>query len=547
MLRYFKKHRGLAAAAISLGILTQLLTPLSAILEQRMIDLIVSGDLSGFLKLLWAAGVAVMGIAAGCFLDGISEKWFTARFWESLRNDLYDGVMRRPVARFAEKDTAVYLSYIDSTVGTVVQNLTRPVFFLISYGVSALAVLGIMIWYSPLLAALSVLCGGLSMILPLLFNKKLGRLMTEGVELKAAMSIELKEALNGHEAAASYGAFPHLRRRFLKASADVARMDKRMGVAIAELENIGRFMDRLAWVVTFFTAGTMAARGEVTVGTLVLFVSLFGFFSSCLTVYAQMLPLLLGNRENIKLLLNIIDDDRKEFTGTEPARLENALEISGLSFRYKADIPVVENLSMTIRKSEKVALIGRSGCGKSTLIRLLTGSFANYQGAVRYDGVELHDIDPEGLRRLVAVIHQNTFIFNDTLRFNICLGEDFPEDELARAVRLSDVEGFLGNIPGGLDGECGENGAKLSGGERQRIALARALIRNVTVLFLDEGVSAIDVSTANEIERELLDMKELTLLTVTHRIRDGLTQQYDRIMTMEGGSVKEARAPFRRE
>lgn len=544
MLRYFKKHSILSSAAVLLGILTQLLTPLSAVMEQRMIDFIVSGNIRGFLNFLWIAGIVTLGVAAGYFLDGMAEKWFTTAFWESLRNDLYDGIMKRSVTRFAEKDTAVYMSYVNGTVGTVVQNLTRPVFYLISYGVSALVVLGIMIRYSPLLAALSVLCGGLSMILPLLFNKKFGQLMTEHVERSAAMSVQLKESLGGHSVIAAYGVLPCLRRRFRKASGDVAHLDKKMDVAIAGLENIGRFMERASWVITFFAAGAMAARGDITVGTLVLFVSLFGFFSSCLTIYAEMLPLLLGNRENIRLLLGIIDDNHQEFTGTAPAHLETALEVDGLTFRYQEDIPVVENLSMTIRKNEKVALIGPSGCGKSTLIRLLTGSYADYRGTVCYDGTELHDIAPEELRKLVTVIHQNTFIFNDTLRFNICLGEAFPDAVLARALRLSGVERFLGNIPGGLDGDCGENGAKLSGGERQRIALARALIRDVNVLILDEGVSAIDVATANEIEQELLDMKHLTLLTVTHRIRDGLTQQYDRILEMKDGAVRERREPF---
>ncbi len=539
MIRYFKKHIALSASAILLGILSQLLTPLSAVLEQRMIDLIVSGDMSGFLRFLWVASIAVLGIAMGYFLDGIAEKWFTTKFWESLRNDLYDAVMRRSVTRFAEKDTAVYMSYINGTVGTVVQNLTRPVFYLISYGVSALAVLGVMAWYSPLLAVLSVLCGGASMILPLLFNKRFGRLMNEHIALNAAMSVQLKEALNAHEVIASYGVYLKLRQRFLKASADVARMDKKMGVTMAELENIGRFMEHVAWVVTFFVAGTMAARGSITVGTLVLFLSLFGFFSGCLTIYAQMLPLLLSNRKSIKLLLGIIDENRREFTGAAPAHLENALEISGLSFRYKEEVPVIDRLDLTIQKKEKVALIGPSGCGKSTLIRLLTGCYANYTGTIRYDGTELHEIDPEGLRKLVTVIHQNTFLFNDTLRFNICLGEDFPEEALTRAVHLSGVDRFLGNIPGGLDGNCGENGAKLSGGECQRIALARALIRDVKVLILDEGVSAIDVATANAIEQELLDREDLTLLTVTHRIKDGLTRRYDRVLTMENGALRE--------
>ena len=532
MLRYFKKHILLVMAALLLGILTQLLTPVSAVMEKRMIDLIVSGNISGFLNLLWIAGAVVLGMAFCFFLNGIAEKWFAAKFGESLRNDLYDGIMRRSVTRFAEKDTAVYMSYINSSASTLVQNLTKPVFYLISYGVSALAVLGIMFLYSPLLALLSLACGALSMVLPLRFNKSLGRLMEENVEVTAAMGVQLKEALSGHEVISSYGVLNNMRRRFVRASSDVARTNQKMGVAISELENIGRFMDRTAWVITFLVAGTMAARGDITVGTLVMFTSLFGYFSGSVTIYSQCLPLLFSNRKTIDLMLGIIDDKHREFTGSEGARLENKIEVRSLSFRYKEEIPVLENLDLTIHKNEKVALVGPSGCGKSTLIRLLTGSYANYRGSICYDGTELRDIAPERLRELVTVIHQNTFIFNDTLRFNICLGETFPEEALLRAVRLSGVGRFLGNITGGLDGDCGEGGSHLSGGERQRIALARALIRDVKVLILDEGTSAIDVATANEIERELLDMKDLTLLTVTHRIRDGLTEQYDRIMTM---------------
>ena len=104
---------------------------------------------------------------------------------------------------------------------------------------------------------------------------------------------------------------------------------------------------------------------------------------------------------------------------------------------------------------------------------------------------------------------------------------------------MSGVDRFLPEVPGGLDGSCGENGASLSGGQKQRIALARALIRGMHFLILDEGVSAIDVATANEIEQELLDRKELTLLTITHRLKDGLTEQYNRVLMMENGKLKE--------
>ena len=308
-----------------------------------------------------------------------------------------------------------------------------------------------------------------------------------------------------------------------------------MGITIAGIENIGSVLDKEAWFINFFIAGSMAVRGDITVGTLVMFISLFGYFSGCMTMYAQLLPLLLGNKDTIKLTLGLVDGKNTEFNGMKDASLEKGISVKDLSFSYKQDIPVLQGVDFSLKKSEKVALIGPSGCGKSTLIKLLTGNYSGYTGEIRYDGTELRDISPENLRKLATVIHQNTFIFNDTIRFNICLGEDFSDEALQKALSLSGVDRFLPSISGGLDGACGENGSHLSGGQRQRIALARALIRGVNLLILDEGVSAIDVSTANEIESELLAMPELTLLTVTHRIKDGLIDRYDRLIAMNDG------------
>lgn len=539
MFRYFKRHVLLVVAVLMLGIMTQLLTPISAIMEQQMIDLIISGDMAGFGGSLWIAGAVAVSVAFCYFFNGMAEKCFSAKFSESLRGDLYDGIMRRSILRFEEHDTAEYMSFINSNANTLAQNLSRPVFYLISYGVSALVVLGIMFYYSPLLAAASLVCGALSMILPLRFNKKLEKLIMDKVMKSAALSVQLKEALNGHEVISSFGVLSKLRGRFIKSNTDMMEAEFKMGITISELENVGQIMDRVTWFITFLIAGTMAACGDISVGTLVMFISLFGYFSGSVTIYAQLLPLLLSNKENIKMMLGIIDDDSAEFTGTGRVSLEDKIEVRDLSFRYKEEVLVLEHLNLIVHKNEKTALIGPSGCGKSTLIRLLTGTYANYSGGIRYDGTELHDVDIETLRGLVTVIHQNTFIFNETVRFNICLGENFSEEALARALRLSGVDCFLSSVEGGLDGDCGENGSHLSGGQRQRIALARALIRNVKVLILDEGVSAIDVATANEIEQALLDMEDLTLLTVTHRIKDGIIGRYDRIMMMKDGMIEE--------
>ena len=283
----------------------------------------------------------------------------------------------------------------------------------------------------------------------------------------------------------------------------------------------------------------MAARGEITLGTMIMFITLFGEFNSCVTLFAQTVPILLSTRPDIKEVLKIIDNKDVVLTGEKIPSFEAMIRVRDLSFRYSDEIPVIEDLNLTIRKNEKIALIGASGSGKSTLVKLLSGYYAAYRGEIKYDAVELREINLQTLHYFVTVIHQNMFIFNDSIRFNICMGEAFSDKELHNALLLSGVDRFLMDVPGGLDGACGENGSLLSGGQRQRIALARALIRGIHFLIIDEGVSAIDVETANEIEQELLNRKDLALLTITHRIRDGLIGQYDRVLLMEEGKLIE--------
>lgn len=282
----------------------------------------------------------------------------------------------------------------------------------------------------------------------------------------------------------------------------------------------------------------MAIQGKTSIGTVLLFVSLYEYFSADIMLFSQIVPLLRSSKLILDKLMSIVEETNDTFIGKELPSFEDEIYINDLSFQYMQDVPILKGLNLTIRKGEKIALIGPSGCGKSTLVKLLSGNYSRYTGQICYDGTELKHLDNGQLKKLVTVIHQKTYIFNDTIQYYICLGEDFSETELNRAVKLSGVEMFLPSIVGGIDGSCGEDGANLSGGQKQRIALARALIRGVDFLILDEGVSAIDVETANKIEQELLDMEGLTLLTITHRIKDGLINHYDRILSMSDGQVR---------
>lgn len=537
--RYMKRNYKLAILALLLCIIVQIVSPIAAILEQKLVDYIIAGDTDSFLRILWCVAALVVITAGAHYLYALAVNKYKSEFVEDLRNDLYGSIMRRDISHFTEQDTAEYISVIENDVSTVAQNFTSPIWMLLGAGVSAMAALLIMIFYSPVLAAVAVICSIASFYVPIIITKHLKKLLVEKSIQEAALSVQLKESLNGHDVISAFGVLPSVSERFTNANSDLTKCLFKLEKQISILENCSAVVGKAVRFITYFLAGTRAIQGKISIGTVLLFVSLYEYFSADIMLFSQIVPLLRSSKPILDKLMTIIEETKELFTGQESPSFEQQLCITDLSFQYTQDVPVLQNVNMTIHKGEKVALIGPSGCGKSTLIKLLSGNYGKYTGQICYDGTELKQLDNGQLKKLVTVIHQNTFIFNDTIRYNICLGEDFSEEELNRAIKFSGIELFLPSIVGGLDGNCGEDGTNLSGGQKQRIALARALIRGVKFLILDEGVSAIDVETANRIEQELLGMEELTLLSITHRIKDGLIHRYDRVLSMSEGQMIE--------
>lgn len=186
--------------------------------------------------------------------------------------------------------------------------------------------------------------------------------------------------------------------------------------------------------------------------------------------------------------------------------------------------------------------MGASGCGKTTLVRLLGAGYGGYTGRITYDGRELHQLDIDKLLAQISVIHQNVYMFDESIRDNIDLHRTYTDAEWQRALAVSGVERFLDEMAQGLDTPVGENGQGLSGGQRQRVAVARALIQEKPILILDEGTSAVDGQTAHEIETALLGTPGITMLTVTHNLSPELLRRYDGIFFVAGGRIAEAGA-----
>ena len=218
-----------------------------------------------------------------------------------------------------------------------------------------------------------------------------------------------------------------------------------------------------------------------------------------------------------------------------PVRIENL----SFSYSYEKGRQILFDLDFQFEKGKKYAIVGGSGSGKSTLIRLLMGYFDRYEGEIYYGEKLQKNVDKKSLYQHMAMIHQKVFLFDDTIRNNITMYKPYSDKEVWKAVNNAGLKDVIERMGEGLDSRIQEGGKNLSGGEQQRIAIARAFIQKIQVLLMDEGTSSLDSHTAGLIDSLLVNMEELTLICITHKVNKELLQCYDEILVLEEGRILE--------
>ena len=227
-------------------------------------------------------------------------------------------------------------------------------------------------------------------------------------------------------------------------------------------------------------------------------------------------------------------------TGKTKEYFDDVISFSNVDFFYpNAEKKIFNNLSLQIKKGEKIAIVGMSGSGKSTLLNLLLRFYDVTSGYISIDNQDLQAISAESLYNLMTIVQQDVYIFDDTLRANITLNQFFTDEEIRQAVQQSGLESYVLDNESGLQALCGENGSNLSGGQKQRVSIARALIRKTPILLLDEATSSLDNQVTTEIESSILDIQNLTALVVTHKLNENILKRYDRILFMKAGVIVE--------
>lgn len=535
MRKYIKPRKGQFILVILSILLSDAMLIGTSVLNQHLIDGVMEQDQRA-VTFYAPALILYSVLSAGLFMASkLFQDVFADRLMNDIRAKVFDGVMRRNYRDFISCNTAEYISALTNDLQTI-RSLYIGVLYVVILAVSGMIFHAIlMFYYQPMVAIFTVIFGIFIAVIPIFLGKHIGIWQERRSESLARLNTLLAEFFSGFEVITSFGIERLIRKRFQECNDDLKKCEYHSDAMVSLSDGLSQFFSILAQTVILVISCWAVSVGQMSFGALVVFITLSSGFCSEFSLFLQSLPMLKGVKPIIDRVNELEGYEATVDTGKEIPALEGSLQVKDLFFGFSKDAPVLRGVAFRLECGGKYALIGESGCGKSTLVRLLTGHYSEYEGQICYDGKELHSLDRSKLHQVVSCIQQEVFLFDDTIKNNICLFQEFSEEQLEHALNQSGVYRFLDSLDQGLEYQVGERGERLSGGQRQRIAIARALIRDTRFLILDEGTSALDAQTAEEIESLLLDIPGLTLLTITHHLRN--ENAYDCIFHMKDGKL----------
>lgn len=538
MYRYFKSNKLLFITTIFLCMVSSVVFTMIALLLQQVLDIALEGNTKKFIQTLVFAFAYFIVLGVIMYIYSLCSKKLTCNILKIVRHTVFKGIIKQNMEDFGSVNTADYLSVLNNDIKLIEENYITPFLDSIQNIVLFAASLLLMLYFDPIVTLAVILSSMLMLIIPSLFGKAMQKRQDLYSKKMSVFMMQLKDFLSGFEIIKTYRMGEYTQKEFEQRNTDVTNSKYYADKILAANEGVSLVLALMVQVTAIFLSAYFIITGRITAGAMLGLIQVSSNLVNPILLVLQSLPKVQGSKPIVERINSFADYQNKSFTGIQTPSFRNKISFSNLEFSYKQDEVVLKDISLDFERSKKYAIIGKSGCGKTTLIRLLTGYYSNFGGKILYDETDLRSLDVEKLNEMSAIIHQNIYMFDDTIKNNICLHKKYTDEELQYALSISGVDMFLDSTKP-ISTVVGENGSNLSGGQRQRIAVARAIIQKKPILILDEGTSAIDMKTAYDIESRLLAMTELTLITITHSLDTVLLKAYDKIIYMENGTISE--------
>ncbi len=460
-----------------------------------------------------------------------------------LRKDLYRALLDKDVAFFDATRTGELTSRLAADTSVLQNTVTVNVSMALRFGAGAVGGVALLMWQSPRLALLALGIVPVVAIGGALYGRALRKLSSEVQDALARSTEVAEESLGGIRTVRSFARENLEAKRYDSAVDESFRLAARRALLSGVFAGGAGFAGYAVLGGVVYYGGHLVLAGEMTVGELTAFLLYTLTVAMSLGALSSLwgdLMKAVGASQRVFQLLDERGAIEGSSTGSLPT-VRGEVELHHVTFAYptRPDMPVLTDVSLTLRVGEVLALVGPSGSGKSTIAALVARFYDPISGAVTLDGTALTTLDPTWLREQVGAVSQEPVLFATSIAENVRYGRPTAsDDEVRAALSAANALTFVESFPEGLQTLVGERGVRLSGGQKQRIAIARALLKDPKVLVLDEATSALDTESEHLVQ-EALDrlMRGRTTMVIAHRL--STVRDADRVVVLEAGRVVE--------
>ena len=495
----------------------------------------------------WLVAIAALALVGAAVLRGISmflqrylAEWVGQTVAYDLRNAIYERLQ-----------TLSFRFHDSSETGQIMVRATQDVEVVrmfINFG-------GVQLAFTVVLAAatlvlmlladwqLTLIVFGFLAVIAVrsaIVARRLRPIWNDVQESQAQLGTVLQEALSGIRVVKAFGRHAHEGSKFGKAADWLERRSHDASMVQAVNMPLMTMLGTLAIVAVIWVGGRKVLDGDLTVGEVTMFLMYLTVLQMPIRGLGWMVMMVPRAATAGVRIFEILDQESEVSDRPGAAAVrdpQGCLRFRDVSFAYDPRSPVLNEIEIEAQPGEMIALLGRTGSGKSTIVNLVPRFYDVSTGAVEFDGRDVRDWPLEELRRQVAIVQQEVFLFAATLRENIAYGRpDATNEEIEAAAMLARIHPFISRLPEGYDTWVGERGANFSGGQKQRIAIARALLMDPRVLIFDDSTSSVDAATEFEIQQAMAAlMKGRTTFVIAHRLRS--VREADQILVLDRGQI----------
>lgn len=541
MNKYCKYSKSSLFIYIVLNVITAILSVSIALIIELTIDTVSTGQMDDFRRIVFGALIFMVLYFGFNYLRNFYMQKMINHYIEQLRSLLFRKIMSYSFVGFRKSSTSDYLSLLTNDIQIYQEGIVRSKLCIVQNAISATIVLLALLNTNISITFLIITCTAIIYFLPRLFNNRISLAQEKVSKQLAHITGTASDYLEGFYVISTYNYQKKAGEKFDFTNKKYYEKKNSLDKNLSKSETLSSALSVATELLVLFVSAQFVFMNILNVGKMVAVMQLTGAFVQPLILIMTNLPKISSGRAIEERFLSILNIDENDMgTPKEDSALlpfEKDVELHNIGFSYEEKKEILHGIDLKIRKGKKYAIVGGSGAGKTTLINIINGIYRQNIGDILVDGYPIENKYRQYIN-LFATVGQNTFLFNSTVQENITLAEEDSANHLVDACKISGVSELIKDQKCKLEQMIQENGANLSGGQRQKIALARAIYHEKPILILDEGMSAIDKKSAYDIEKRLLDRKNVTLLSITHDIHSPLLKEYDEIIFLVDGRIE---------